>query len=88
MQRKSADIKRNVKTWKNLGGRGGAEGKYTRMARKRRPAGNAFEYMYLYKMFWCQLYKVAVIMVIETHHWMSASMASSSVGLRMADGSG
>lgn len=50
---KSADKKKKSESWKHLGGRGGAEGKYTRMARKRRPAGNAFEYMYLYKMFWC-----------------------------------
>ena len=31
----------------HLGGRGGDDGKYTRMARKRRPAGKALEYMYL-----------------------------------------
>ena len=50
MFRKSADKKEMSESWKHLGGRGGAEGKYTRMARKRRPAGSAFEYMYLTRM--------------------------------------
>ena len=37
----------NVKSILHLGGKGGADGKYTRMARNRSPAGTAFEYMYL-----------------------------------------
>ena len=60
---------------KHLGGRDGADGKYTRMARNSRPAGTAFEYMYLQKrmraIFLVVLVSelvVVLVMVIVTHH--------------------
>ena len=49
----------NVKSILHLGGKGGADGKYTRMARKRSPAGTAFEYMYLWDK--CYEYYMLVI---------------------------
>ena len=55
---------------KHLGGREGADGKYTRMARNRRPAGTAFEYIYLQKMVNYELILVVVVMmmIIKTRH--------------------
>ena len=71
------------------------------MARKRRPAGKALEYMYLRgkSLNTCIYLGTSLTictstenelfaMVIKTHHWISASIFWSSDGLRMADGSG